>query len=763
MTTVVVWLLTVQAMALGVLPLTFRVFRALPDRGYGFSKVLGLMVVGYPAWLLSMLGVTTYGRGTTTVLAIAIGVACWGAWGAECRAALRARWRLLLLLELTFLLVFGAAAFVRAFNADIVGQEKFMDYALMNAFLRADDLPAEDPWLAGSGVPYYYLGYLLLGLPAKITATPGPIAYNLALVFVFAAGFLGAMSVVYGILTPLHEASIAPDWSALLFALFGGAMVMLLGNLEGLLELLAARGWGDSTFWQAVGVKGLAATSGTNILPPDGGWWWRASRVIPNIQPDGITEFPYFSFLLGDLHPHYMAIPLDLLIVGLALASWRGDGSIARRPPLPVAAVALGVLLAAHTWDVPTFWGLMLLVGLVALWCRRRGQGWDRADAVLLVGPFALAAVAIAPYFVGYEAQRLGVGLVRERTPLISMLILFGPTLAVATTFGLWMLRRHGGRTAAAAPGPRRSLPSIALTAAALGALALSLVGEQTLALLTLVAGLLVTGGWGWLTADRIEPLAAGTLFNWMLALAAVAILIVVEVVYVHDVFGTRMNTVFKLHYNAWLLLATAGAGALGLLWASARRAGGSGTAWRVPVVALGAVLATSGLVYPLAATWTKSGRFRGAPTLDGAAFLQRASPTDYEAIQWLQANVRGRPVVIEAVGPDYGEHARVSTFSGLPTVVGWIGHEVQWRGDGPRYERRERDVDAIYRAETLDALTARAREYRAHYVFFGELERQRYGSEARERLGRLLPTAFARGGTVVYSLWSDDPAGEPR
>ena len=109
--------------------------------------------------------------------------------GSRCLAAVRCGIRLIAAEEAIFLAILGLGTFVRAYNADIVGQEKFMDYAFVNALLRTTTLPADDMWLAGSSMPYYYLGYLLVGLPAKIAQTPGPLAYSMAMVLVFAAGF----------------------------------------------------------------------------------------------------------------------------------------------------------------------------------------------------------------------------------------------------------------------------------------------------------------------------------------------------------------------------------------------------------------------------------------------------------------------------------------------------------------------------------------------------------------------------------------------
>ncbi|MCL4822900.1 MAG: hypothetical protein KJZ57_01660, partial [Anaerolineales bacterium] len=62
-------------------------------------------------------------------------------------------------------------------------------------------------------------------------------------------------------------------------------------------------------------------------------WWWRASRVVSDFTLTGefkevIDEFPAFSFVLGDLHPHILALPFNFLGFGVALNlfldGWRG-------------------------------------------------------------------------------------------------------------------------------------------------------------------------------------------------------------------------------------------------------------------------------------------------------------------------------------------------------------------------------------------------------------------------------------------------------
>lgn len=313
-----------------------------------------------------------------------------------------------------------------------------------------------------------------------------------------------------------------------------------------------------------------------------------------------------------------------------------------------------------------------------------------------------------------------------------------------------------------------RSLPhSLAprvLGAMGLLVLVLSAFGEPTLALLGALALLLGWAGWRVLGQGQVATHSVGAqaMFVWLLMAYALVVVIGVELVFLRDVFGSRMNTVFKFHYHVWIMLGLASAAALGTLWRGPNErlsppgepdAAPPSRAWRPVAGTVVACMLAGGLVYPLAATWTKSGEFRGQPTLDGERFLEQGSPADHHAIEWLRSSATGRPVVVEAIGGSYQEFARVSTFSGLPTVAGWIGHELQWRGERPEYRQREQDVDAIYRGTEREAIFDLGRRYNAHYVFFGSLERTKYGAESQSRLDTLLPVAYSRGGTTIYSL----------
>jgi YYY domain-containing protein len=773
---VLLWLVAVEVLGLATLPLANRLFSALPDRGYATSKMLGLLLVSYVAWVTGILGLTGFTGPTLIVVTLLLGAVAWWSWGERVRAAWTETRTLVLGAEVTFLVLFLLAVWIRAYNSAIAGQEKQMDMTFLNSLIRSSSLPAPDLWMAGYGMPYYYLGYLTQSVIAKATAIDPAIAYNLALCTVLALAGVGA----FGLAAGLVRLTGASSRIAIGVGALGAFILMIMGNLEAFFELLAAQGFGDSAFWSALGIKNLTANVGS-FPPADGGWWFRAARVIPNIQPDGITEFPYFSFLLGDLHPHYMAIPLAVLVATLAaqavavrvplfatkLAEDRADanGNEAENRDrerglggdwvrIIVTAVVLGAVIPFNTWDVPVLWGvyglsylLPMLSGGQFTWPAVR----DRARDLLVVVGIAIALYA--PYlFVGYSSQPLSLGITQERTFFGTLFVLFGPLLLLALVAGLV------GTAAARDQVDQRGEPAYGsrlLFIPATGlviALLLLVMREPTLAFL--VVSLAVWIPLLWVRARDGSAVAGVTAA--VLTTIGLGSILVPELLYLSDTFGSRMNTVFKFYYDAWILLALA---APLLAWELARAVGALGAVQTPPWVravaastlAVAGALVLAGALYPIAATNTKSGGFAGPATLDGLSYLRMARPDDVAAIEWLNHNHAGA-VVVEAVGNDYSDAGRVSTFAATPTLIGWVGHQLQWRGPITELDRRQQLTRRIYTdPESVDWSDAFDR-LGIEFVVVGSMEREIYGADVQTRIEGMMAPVFRSGSTVVYS-----------
>jgi uncharacterized membrane protein len=358
--------------------------------------------------------------------------------------------------------------------------------------------------------------------------------------------------------------------------------------------------------------------------------------------------------------------------------------------------------------------------------------------------------VLVLPFWLDFDPAARGVGLVEDHPP-------FGRYLGQqALIFGIlvWVLVAAFVTRLLASARPVRTAVWGGVAAIFAGTLlaTVDLAGPAVPAALLLVA-------LGALFSRRIG--AAERAF-WLLVSGGLACVVLPDVVYLRDAFDGgpfyRMNTVFKFGYHGWLLLGLAAA--ITLPWAGTWLPRRAWPAW----AGLTAVALLLGAVYPYAGTYARKDGFRRTPTLDGLGWLRVRAPGDVEAIAWIRAHTPGGAVVLEGVGDDYSAfgHARISTFTGRPTVLGWAGHELQWSHDPGT---RAADVKTLY--TTTDRATAQRLidRYGVRSVVVGPIERADYGDAGVAKWDQLGRRVFDRDGTIVWAINGaapDTPASRP-
>jgi YYY domain-containing protein len=230
----------------------------------------------------------------------------------------------------------------------------------------------------------------------------------------------------------------------------------------------------------------------------------------------------------------------------------------------------------------------------------------------------------------------------------------------------------------------------------------------------------------------------------WLLSFGA-------DVLHINDTFQPpldRMNTVFKFYYQIWFLLGVAGVYGVWWTFTYSFKNKNLRVTWLVPM----ALLVVGALVYPYASVLIKTNNFATVPTLDGSFYLRNTFPADRDAIEWLRANAQGAPVVLEATGGEYTDFARVSTFTGLPTVLGWAGHELQWRGNYDEPAKRLPDIDTLYSSPDMGRVRDLVEQYKIEYVFVGTLERQKYPMPGLLKFGQFMDKVYENpGGVVIF------------
>lgn len=651
------FLLLAEGLGVAALPLTAFVLGRLPGAGLAFAKPVGLLAAAYPVWLLASLHLVPYGVASASA---GVALLCLSGVLLRRRRGLRAgrplERRLWLGAEATFAVAFAGATLFAAFSPDVRGTEKPMDMAFVNAVNASGFFPPHDPWLAGADLNYYWLGHYLMAFVIRLTGVEPGAGYNLSVALVFALSAVTAFALASALTAATGVGR------PVLTGLTAAAFVCLAGNLDGARRLLEDGG-------------PLAAYD-----------WFAPSRVIPG----AITEFPAFSFVLGDLHAHVLAVPFTLLALAFAL-------QVALTGPqgrdLVPAGVAVGLLYAVNAWSYPVVAGLVALA--CALWSRELGNGsaWRRA-AGWAAGMLGVSVLAFLPFWLTFEPSARGFGLVSERRPFVSFL------RDQALLLGVW-------------------------------------------------GWVLLAGGARGLIGRRAPARDKAPGFLWLLVAGGVVCVGLPEVVYVRDEFDGsalfRMNTVFKLGYQAWILLALAAACALP--WSRRWLPRGAWPPWACVTVVL---LALAG-IYPVAGGYARKAGFSGDPGLDGTRWL---APGDAAAIAWLREHAEPDAVVLEAVGEDYSElgATRISTFSGRATVLGWAGHEVQWNHDPGS---RRADVTRLYRAGGPSAVRGLLARYAVAYVVAGPLERAEYGDAGFAKFDQLGRRVLDRDGTTVWRLYT--------
>jgi YYY domain-containing protein len=453
-------------------------------------------------------------------------------------------------------------------------------------------------------------------------------------------------------------------------------------------------------------------------------------------------------------------MPFVVLALALALnlhgaPPGGGPSASAGRAGVLATALVLGALPATNAWDFPTQWSILVLAAGLAL--LREGAGWARTLGNVVAWGAALAATSILvslPYLLTAQSQVQGLEINSAHpTPVFQLALMLGPLLLGAALLLVLAARAHRAppRILAAAAGSGAGLAALVIAASRYGRGGLSDGGAPWAALalsamLGAACALLVRRP---PRASGAEPGARSSLpFVLLLTAVGLSLLVVPELLYVKDGFGTRMNTVFKLYYQAWLLLGLATSYAIVSAWSGTR---GLRLASRAALL-----LVLSGLGYTVAAAWSVTAGLGSRPSLDALAYLHDGAAGEAAARTWVLAHTPPRAVVLQARGQSYEpEDDRLSVGTGRATLLGWEGHELQWRGPsfGVMAGGRAEAVETVYRLADAEGLARCLTAWGIDYVFVGPSERRRYGVDAaREELfGRVMERVFAEGNVSIY------------
>ncbi|MFB6105324.1 MAG: DUF2298 domain-containing protein [Halobacteriaceae archaeon] len=746
---VVTWATVLAIIWIAALPIADLTFRDRPWAATALALPLGLAVVGLAGYWIghAQWGFVGPVAAVLTLVAVAV-LAVWrgGEFGVPWGGIL------------AFGIAAGAIVLIRGVDPAIhpAAGEKFLDFGLLQALLRADTLPPEDIWFAGRPVRYYYGGTIIAAVLTRLSGVAPAIAFNLAQATVFGALAAGA----YGV-----GAAVAGGPGRTDPRIAGGLatfFVVAAGNLATLLRLLAARTLPRDTVleWGHVLYDGIRAPYADVVAEYARTYsYWNARYVIPG-TPD---VFPAWTFLNGDLRPHMLSAPFLVLVAGLCFAlRRRTDRSHRRHLVIAIAAVA-GYLTVVNTWALPTTVGLVWLAAatgetpptsLYPAWLRTR-LGPDRGirgelRRIVFATPVALlvagiAAALAAPYLLFHTPVNRGIGFLPPGSDLGGLLLVHGVFLAA---FTLWL----GPRLWSVATDDRHILAAVVAVTTLVFAALIYLVGYPSIAVFgPLILATLATVRYG----DGGYAL--------VLVAAGATLVIAMELVYAKvwpfDPNAPRWNTVYKVYHQIWILWGIAAGVLLAAVIDHVRTGFAVATGWRralrpATLGLLVVLVLAAAMTFPAAALGEHFAAELAHPdrvelSLDGLAYVETYHPDIAPAIEWLSHRT-GTPTIVTKPGTTLYDWTNApSSLTGIPTVLGWA-HEKGYRGTDA-WNQRQRDVRLLYAGDT-ELTTAMLDRYDVRYIYVGPRERAAYPVWNYSRIDGVT-VAFHTEAVTIYQV----------
>ena len=693
---VVIWWLTLLIIGLITFPLVSRLCGGLQDKGYSISKILGLLLLTYFSWLLASAHILKFGY-SNIIISFILLLALSFIIGRKHLNPKTMPWRSILITEAIFAVAFGLFLFYLSHRPDlhITYSEDFMDFGFMRSIMRSDYLPPADPWLAGESISYYYGGHMVGAVLTTLSRVPPPIAYNLAVAMSFAL----AVCAAYGL-----------GYNATKKRLYGFVAVIFVcvaGFISGAFQLAA--------YFLDSSVMGYDPSQALTI-----GDWFRSFEFVQAnwIIFGAVTHYPFYAYLVGDLHANVMDIPFQLMFMTLVLSllaknvpavSGKADSLL----KVCILGLSLGFLAFVNTWSYPIYLAFLLLAFLL-LEIKLSWKG--------IIGVVVLSLLLFLPYHLSRGSGGFkDLGIVGDKTNLLEFFEIFALPLFVMFAFFLALFTRKWFKDKASL----MTAAAITVITAGVSALFAVLLDVQ---IIWVLASLLVMPFYYIFKSHRKEE----THFMLLLIFTGALVVLFCEIYFINDPLGgefERYNTILKMYMPIWVIWAVPAAYAVYFIMN--RLKGSLRAVWAVLLL----VFVLAALVHPIASStgWT-GGKYShvegGRLTLDGMAYLEDTNRGDYEAIQWLNENVGGSHVILEAPGVAMEYSSQASALTGLPTVLGWAGWEVMWRDDWNLISERTRAIDAIYSTPESEEAANLLENYKVKYIYVGTLEKKRYGAD---------------------------------
>lgn len=697
------WYIYLFILGIIFLPTAKLLFAKFYDYGYPFAKIIGVLILSFTLFILGILKILPFSRGSIFALVSIAAVLNWWLFRKKPFELDKKRLTLLIAEEVLFFIGLLLWTLVRSQEPSLRGLEKFMDFGFMNSILRTTYFPPYDMWLSGHTINYYYFGHLMGAVLIKFAGIAPAIGYNLILATIFALGITQTFSLCFSI---IHN-----SWNSVRVALIGALLGLFIVNFGGNLHTIYSftKGYANDkpvAPWELKNPPIGCYTANSkgeqewSLYCPQSYWYPNATRFIPFT----IHEFPMYSYVVADLHGHVFDIPLVLLTLATLYILFT---SLKEEPEKQKKQFGLTMLVGfltsvnymTNAFDGPIY--LLLTLSLIFFALRLRLQ--FLLHFLTLIVSFVIFSLPFSIFFKPFVS---GIGI--NCAPI---------TTNVVTRFGPFLVE----------PGNCQ---------------------HSAWWMLTILWGFF----WfnfiffglpffkkKWLgTLDSHQQTACE--FFLIIFAFGTALLVIPEFFYIKDIYPAhfRANTMFKLGYQAFIMMGIASSYTF-VFYKKQIQKNIVYTTYLVCFIVLFLLTA----LYPYFAITSYYGRFQKTPQLDGAIWLKSQYPEYKEIIDYLNAHVGGQPTILEAQGDSYTDYNVISSYTGLPTVAGWLVHQWLWRGSSTIVSNIAPDIQTMY--ETPDGNVAKnlIRKYHIKYIVVGTNERTKYTNIQEKKFNAVAKKVF--------------------
>ena len=721
-------------------PLTYFLFPNFVDRGYIFSKSIGMLILSYLMLVTGIIHVLPFSFLSLACLLslcviLIIFMAKKYAFGHIFFKDLKSLGKWIVIEEILFLIILIFFSYVRSFSPDINGLEKFMDYGFVNSILRGEYFPPKDMWFTPLSINYYYFGHFITAVLTKLSLLKSVYTFNLMIATIAGLTFVSSFSIGINLYQKLTDK--IRFFKLVIVGILSGLLVTFAGNLHVLYTFfLPYENEHPVPFWQLV------------FSPhtfPNAYWYPNATRFIYHT----IHEFPIYSWTVSDLHGHVTDIPFVLLTIAFIYSIFIGYKKISKEKKIHKKSRLIisyyHLLIREIPLSLPQIVILSLLLGIMYM-----TNAWDGLIyyllAVLLIAYLNWRELALAKLSLIQKFLNFGMGLIIPCVILGIGLFIFSLPLSLffkPFVSGVGILCAPPFLTKLGHIGPLLFEPNHCQQSP----------WWQLATLYGFFYFFILLLG---ITLLKIKRLTKSDIFVIMLTILATILIIIPEFIYAKDIYPDhyRANTMFKLVFQSFIMLSLVTGYAISRIsYALKIKKTLFTRSLYVLFFFVTLCLLTTIFTYPYFAITSYYGNLKTYRGLNGTKYLEEKYPSDAKAIAWLNKNVNGQPVILEAQGDSYTDFARVSSNTGLPTVLGWTVHEWLWRGTYDIPAPRIDEIKTLYESKDLTETKSLLQKYQIKYIFVGQLEREKYViyEDKWKTLGKIV---FENGTTRIYQLY---------